>query len=134
MIWGLGVGQKRERREFRYGGVSGSVGNGVVLGDRAFGGKRPQTKVVSRRREQVSRLLLRGGRFPEQARHRVGMCSLGDFLKFEVDFGGARLVDIVGRRDHLGIEDLDLEGSDGVSYTQLSTSLRGNSYVVMSIF
>ena len=65
--------------------------------------------MVARSRKQVSRLLLRRGRLPQQSSHRVRVGGFGDFGEVEAILGCAWRVDVLGSLNDVTIEDLDLE-------------------------
>lgn len=77
-------------------------------------GQGPETKVVSRGREQIGTLLLARRRFPQESRHRVGVGRFRNLVELEALVRGAWRLK-AGRRGHnLGVEDLDLVSSGAI--------------------
>lgn len=84
MIRRLRVGEERERCKLGRGSISVGSSDGVAtVGRLGIRGQRPQTKVISRCRQQISRLLLARRGFPEESRHWIGVCSFCDFREVE---------------------------------------------------
>lgn len=71
--------------------------------------------MVARRGKQVSRLLLRRWRLPQEAGDRVGMCCFGNPRELQVIFGAPRVVGVRGRGVDLGIKNLNLDRCQGIS-------------------
>lgn len=64
--------------------------------------------MIARSGQKICRLLLRGWRLPEKTGNRVRVSSFSKLCEFEAVFGSARRVDILGCRDNVGVENLNL--------------------------